>query len=112
MKLNMLSTFNSQRMTQKADLLKNQKVRDNSPDQQLKKVASDFEALMVQQMMESMRESVGESELLPQSQGEKVFQSMLDGEYASMASQKGELGLSRIIYEQMRPVVKKSRDGI
>lgn len=76
-------------------------------DQELREVSSDFESLFVTQMMNAMRESVPESDLLPKSNGEKVFRSMLDQEYAKMAAQSGKLGLGQMIYEQLKPQIEK-----
>lgn len=71
-------------------------------DQALKAAATDFEALFIQQMLKTMRDSVSESKLLPQSEGEKIFKSMLDEEYAQVASKTGDFGLGASIYEQMK----------
>lgn len=66
--------------------------------QQAKKVAQDFEALMVGMMLKSMRSTVGKDTLTGGGHGEEVYRSMLDQEYAAAAVKRGGgLGLARII---------------
>ena len=76
-------------------------------DKELREVASEFESLFITQMLKVMRESVPESELLPKSQGEKVFRSMLDQEYAKIAAHSGKFGLGPLLYEQLKPSSEK-----
>ena len=54
----------------------------NNDDVRLRKAAVDFEALLTQQMLKTMREAGFKSDLLPESNGEKIFRSMLDEQYA------------------------------
>lgn len=72
-------------------------------DAGLKKAAADFESLFVNQLLSTMRETVTDSELLPNNHGEKMFRSMLDQEYAQKAAKNGSLGLGKMIYEELRP---------
>ncbi|WP_130472140.1 rod-binding protein [Candidatus Magnetaquicoccus inordinatus] len=65
----------------------------------LQAAASEFEALFIKQMLGSMRKTVpkalpGQEALLRESEGEKIFRDLLDGEYAKVMSQrKNGLGL-------------------
>ncbi len=65
----------------------------------LQGVAADFEAIFIKQMLGSMRNTVpkpreGERTLVKESEGEKIFRDLLDGEYAKVMSQrKNGLGL-------------------
>ncbi len=69
--------------------------------ERLREAASEFEVLFLQQVMKSMRESGFESELVRKSEGEKMFQSMLDEQYARLGTQSGGgLGLGEMIYKQ------------
>ncbi len=69
----------------------------NNDDVRLRKAAGDFEALLTQQMLKTMREAGFKSDLLPESNGEKIFRSMLDEQYAqSMAQSEGISGRSAI----------------
>jgi peptidoglycan hydrolase FlgJ len=67
----------------------------------LRKAAKSFEAMFVNQLVSAMRKTVGEGGLIPQSQGEKVYQSMLDSEYAQSIAESEQIGLSKVIYEQL-----------
>lgn len=72
-------------------------------EDQLREVSADFESLFLSQMLNVMRGTVEESELLPGSHGEKVFRSMLDQEFAKAASKTGSLGLGEMIYKELKP---------
>ena len=78
-----------------------------SDDDKLREAANDFEAIFIQQMLKTMRKTSFESDLLPKSEGEKVFQSLLDEQYALLSSKSGSLGLSEMIYQQLKPKVDK-----
>jgi len=78
-----------------------------SDDAKLREAANDFEAIFIQQMLKTMRKTSFESDLLPKSEGEKVFQSLLDEQYALLSAKSGSLGLSEMIYQQLKPKVDK-----
>ncbi len=78
-----------------------------SDDAKLREAANDFEAIFIQQMLKTMRKTSFESDLLPKSEGEKVFQSLLDEQYALFSAKSGSLGLSEMIYQQLKPKVDK-----
>ncbi|MBF0097633.1 MAG: rod-binding protein [Magnetococcales bacterium] len=59
----------------------------------LQDAAGEFEALFIKQMLGSMRKTVpkplqGQEALIRESEGEKIFRDLLDGEYAKVMSQK------------------------
>ncbi len=68
---------------------------------QMAAVAVQFEQLFANMMMKSMRASVPENSLLPQSTGEKIYTEMLDSEYADLMVKRSSLGLAKNIYRQM-----------
>ena len=76
-------------------------------DDDLREVASEFESLFVNQLLDVMRSSIPDSEMLPNNHGEKVFRSMLDQEYAKIASKSGKFGLGEIVYQQLKPKLEK-----
>ena len=78
-----------------------------SDDDKLREAANDFEAIFIQQMLKTMRKTSFESDLLPKSEGEKVFQSLLDEQYALLSAKSRSLGLSEMIYQQLKPKVDK-----
>ncbi|MBF0280153.1 MAG: rod-binding protein [SAR324 cluster bacterium] len=92
------------KQSQNLDKLGRQKV---TKDNELREVASEFESLFVNQLLDVMRNSVPESELLPNNHGEKVFHSMLDQEYAKIASKSGKFGLAELVYQQLKPRLEK-----
>ena len=67
-------------LTQQANQLKKlPQSKGVSDDAKLREVANDFEAIFIQQMLKTMRKTSFESDLLPKSEGEKVFQSPYNG---------------------------------
>jgi flagellar protein FlgJ len=68
----------------------------------LREVAREFEAVLMQQMVTAMRQTVGESGLVAKGQGEKVFESMLDEQWARrLAAGGGPSSLSEMLYRQL-----------
>ena len=67
----------------------------------LKKSCQDFEAIFIDSMFKAMRKTVGENELLPKSNAEKMYQEMLDTEMAGRIAQKQSIGLAEEIYRQV-----------
>ena len=84
----------------------NQKALPNqnniSDKEKLREAADEFESIFIQQMLKTMGETSIESDLLPKSEGEKVFQSMLDEQYSKMSAKSGSLGLGDLIYNQFK----------
>jgi Rod binding domain-containing protein len=70
------------------------KVSGVHPDdaKKIKGVARDFEAVFLELMLKSMRNTVPKSELMDGGNGEEIFRSMLDGEYAKAMSQQESYG--------------------
>ena len=96
-----------------SSLLKNQTVLDQlrsgnrSADpaatrQALREVSKEFEAVFLNQLVSAMRKTVGESGLIEKGEGEKVFEGMLDEEWArNLAGRHGPGGLTDLIYRQL-----------
>ena len=74
-----------------------------SPEDQrkLKEVAQQFEAVFLNEVVGAMRKTVQPNGWMPQSQGEKIYQSMLDTEHANAMAQSNQFGLSDLIYEHL-----------
>ena len=86
----------------------------SAPNKAISEVASQFEALFVQQMMKSMRDAVPKSDLM-QSDHLETFQSMADQQMAVNLCQQGGIGLARMLVEQMQTrgyVEESSPDGL
>ena len=68
----------------------------------LKESSKEFEAVFIHQMISAMRKTVGESSLMPKSNGQKIFEGMLDEEWAKkLASKSGPSSLGDILYRQL-----------
>ena len=84
------------------------KTMDTSDNKKLRDAANDFEAIFVQQMLKTMRETSLKSNFIPESEGEKYFRSMLDEHYSKLAAKSGSLGLGEMIYKQLTSKNSKS----
>ena len=63
------------------------------------KVAQDFEAMFIHQMLKSMRNTVPKDKDM--SNGRRIFTEMLDEQIANTASRTGSFGLAQIIYKDL-----------
>lgn len=83
----------------------------------LKRTAQELEAVVVTQLLESMRNSVPEGGLFEKSAADDVFRSMLDGELARVVARKSPFGLADAIVDRMESRLQEadapseSRDG-
>jgi Rod binding domain-containing protein len=68
---------------------------------QLRKSAEDFEAIFLEIVLKSMRESVQKSGLVDGGNAEDIYRSMLDGEYAKTLAAQRNTGLSASIESQL-----------
>jgi flagellar protein FlgJ len=73
----------------------------SAPSKAIEEVASQFEALFIQQMMKSMRDAVSKSDLM-NSDHLETYQSMADQQMALSLSQQGGIGIARMLVEQMQ----------
>ena len=62
--------------------------------------AREFETYFLQQLWRIMRESVPRGGLFERSQGERIFEEMLDEERSHLMARTGQLGLAQMIYER------------
>jgi flagellar protein FlgJ len=67
----------------------------------LVKACEDFEALFINQLMQSMRRTVLKSKILEDAPGKEVYQSLFDREISKKMAQKGALGVGKIIYRKV-----------
>ena len=73
----------------------------SGPNKAINEVASQFEALFVQQMMKSMRDALPKSDLM-NSDHLDTYQAMADQQMAVNLSQQGGIGIARMLVEQMQ----------
>ncbi len=68
----------------------------------LRAASKEFEAIFVYQMISAMRQTIGENTMMPKSNGEKIFEGMLDEEWSKkLAGTNGPGGLSELLYRQL-----------
>ena len=70
-------------------------------DEKLMSTCVEMESLFVAKMFKEMRNSVGKSDWLHGGFAEDVFQDMLYDEYSLMVSKNSNLGLAKMIYDEM-----------
>lgn len=76
--------------------------RGNPSDADLENASQQFEALLLNFMIREMRATVPESALLPPSMTEEIFTGMLDEQIAEEMAQNGGIGISRMIFNQLK----------
>ncbi len=82
-------------------------VNEKSPHdlKRLREVSEDFEALLMNQMFKSMRQSVNKTELIDGGMAEDIFEDMLYDEYSKSFAKSRKLGISEMIFNQMKDFV-------
>ena len=69
---------------------------------ELTKIAQDFEAIFTGMMLKSMRDTVPEDSLTGGGRGEDIYRSLLDQQYATLASQhNGGLGIAAMMEKEL-----------
>ncbi len=64
--------------------------------------AQGVEALLIDHMIQEMRKTVPENDIIPISHGEKVFRQMMDSEYANTLSRSGMAGIADQVLAEMK----------
>ncbi len=67
----------------------------------LKTACKDMEAVFLNMMLTQMRATVPKGNLIGESSGEKIIQSLLDTELTKNMSQAGGIGLADMLYRQL-----------
>ena len=67
----------------------------------LKKVTKDFEAIFLNMMMKSMRDTLPEGEFMEKSFGRKIYEEMQDEKMAEEIAKGGGIGLAKELYDQL-----------
>lgn len=77
-------------------------------EQKLKKACADFEAILVYQLLKTMRQTVPKGGFLSGSHGKDTFEMMLDQKLATDLAAKGNgLGLQKALYQQLTRQTQK-----
>lgn len=61
----------------------------------------ELESIFIHQLISQMRATIPQDGFLTQSSAEKIFQDMLDQEYAKKISHAGGIGLAEMLYKQL-----------
>ena len=67
----------------------------------LREACKDFESLFVKQMLNAMKKTVNKTDLIKRNMGEDIFEDMLYDEYAKKMTETAELGIGKMMYEQL-----------
>lgn len=76
-----------------------EKAKEEHPE--IREVSRQFESVFVNQLVDAMRRTVVKGGLIPESQAERVYQSMLDSEYSQRISETDQIGLSKMVYDHL-----------
>lgn len=71
-------------------------------NEKLKKTCAEFESLFIHHLLKSMRSSVTETGFMGNTEGSKVFRSMFDQKLAERIAENRGIGLSRILFENLK----------
>lgn len=80
------------------------KARDKvgaGPGKSIEEVAQEFESIFLGIMLDSMRKSIPDQGMIKKGNAEKIYEQMLDTEYAKSMSQTGQTGLAHMIAKQL-----------
>lgn len=72
----------------------------------LKESAKELEINFLNEMVKAMRKTVPEGGLFKKNSAEKLYEEMLDTEFARAMSTSQNIGLANAIYKQMAPLVE------
>ena len=70
-------------------------------NKKMKQACSDFESILIKQMLDSMRKTVQKTSLLGGGMAEDIFEDMIYDEYAKKMSKTGDFGIKDILYKQL-----------
>lgn len=70
-------------------------------DKKLREVGDLYEKQFLREMLKAMRGTVKESGFIKSNQAEKIFREQLDHEYVEKWGEKGGIGMSDLIYNQL-----------
>lgn len=79
--------------------------------EQLRATCQEFEALLVQQVLKSMRATIPDSGLLEKDASRDTYKDMLDIQVArGIANQRGGVGIGKTLYQQMQKLEAAGQD--
>jgi Rod binding domain-containing protein len=78
-------------------------------DRKMQQACEDFESLLINQMLQQMRQTVPHNELFGGGRAEQLYTSMLDGELAKTMSHQRGIGLSPMLFQQLKSISDKAK---
>jgi Rod binding domain-containing protein len=67
----------------------------------LREASQEFESLFIARMVDAMRSTVPQSNLMGNSSGQRIFRQMLDQELSKQVARSGGFGLGEMLYQQL-----------
>ncbi|MFO8086027.1 MAG: rod-binding protein [Desulfobacterales bacterium] len=92
--------FDPQVMYPKTENLKHASCKNDR--KALNQLCQDFESVFINSLFQEMRKSVPDEGYLENDMGMDLFQEMMDMEVAREMSNRGGLGLGKLLYEQLQ----------
>lgn len=84
-----------------ADTIHGNRLRAAAKNKTLRQACADFESVLLNKMISTMRESIPKDGLFEQSFGEEMFQAMHDEEISKSMSGGQGTGLGELLYRQL-----------
>jgi len=75
--------------------------------EQIKKLSEEFEAIFLEIVLKSMRDSVQKSDFIDGGNGEEIFRSMLDSEYSKSLASQRSTGLAESIESHLLGLIQQ-----
>jgi flagellar protein FlgJ len=102
-------TADAQRQIKEADKsaggfaeMLNESIKDKEAyKEKLMDACHDMEAIFISKMLKEMRKNVDKSEWLHGGFAEEIFEDMLYDEYAKQVSRNADMGLAKMLYNEM-----------
>jgi flagellar protein FlgJ len=97
-----------QKTLQSVDNRNEKQFAESIEKKKLLEACKDFEAILLNKMVSTMRESIPEGGLFEKSFGEKIYQSMLDEEMTKEWAHGKGTGIGELLYQQLSRSIKPS----
>ncbi len=107
-KMDLNSQINNHKINRNINRIKkrpeiNNSIKKDNEDKKLKESCNDFEGILIQQMLKSMRKTLSGDGVFGNSFGKDIYQSMYD-EHLSVSISRGKnnIGFGDALYEQLK----------
>jgi Rod binding domain-containing protein len=101
MELSVLPNSELERGESRLQALRGHRKNPAQEKERLQSAAKEFEQIMMEFMVASMRKNVPESPLFPHNNGLEIFNEMLDSQYARLMVDRGGFGLANLMVRQL-----------